>query len=87
VTNYSNLLKAAERQEPSEQESRTPGRSLVKRLCRPLGKRRDPDFEQVTAYIKKETHQAVKIELLKNGRQEFSELVEGLLQQWLKACS
>jgi hypothetical protein len=58
--------------------------SLVKRLGRPPGKRSDPDFEQVTAYIRKETHQAVKIELLKNGRQEFSALVEGLLQQWLK---
>ena len=47
---------------------------------RPPGKRSDPDFEQVTAYIRKHTHQGVKIALLKEGRgQEFSELVEGLL--------
>jgi hypothetical protein len=87
VTKYRDLLKAAGRQEPSEQENRPTGGSLVKRLDRPPGKRSDPDFEQVTAYIRKETHKAVKIELLKNGRQEFSELVEELLQQWLKARS
>ncbi len=84
MTKYRDLLKAARRQEPSEQENRPLGGSLVKRLGRPPGKRSDPGFEQVTSYIRKETHQAVKIELLKNGRQEFSALVEGLLQQWLK---
>ena len=52
---------------------------------RPPGKRSDPDFEQVTAYIRKRTHQGVKIALLKEGKgQEFSELVEGLLAKWLK---
>jgi hypothetical protein len=81
VTTYRDLLKAAGRQEPSEQENRPPGGSRIKRLGRPPGKRSDPEFEQLTAYILKETHQSVKIELLKNGRQEFSTLVEGLLQQ------
>ena len=53
---------------------------------RPRGKRSDPDFEQITAYIRKQTHQGVKIALLREGRgQEFSELVEDLLAKWLKA--
>jgi hypothetical protein len=53
---------------------------------RPPGKRSDPDFEQVTAYIRKHTHQGVKIALLQEGKgQEFSELVEGLLAKWLKS--
>ena len=55
---------------------------------RPRGKRSDPDFEQVTAYIRKHTHQAVKITLLRESTgQEFSELVEDLLTKWLKARS
>ena len=55
---------------------------------RPPGKRSDPDFEQVTAYIRKHTHQGVKIALLQEGKgQEFSELVEGLLARWLEAHS
>ena len=55
---------------------------------RPPGKRRNPDFEQVTAYIRKQTHQGVKIALLQEGQgQEFSELVENLLAGWLKVNS
>ena len=55
---------------------------------RPRGKRRDPNFEQITAYIRKRTHQGVKIALLQEGRgQGFSELVEELIAKWLKARS
>lgn len=56
---------------------------------RPKAKRSDPDYEQVTAYIKRNTHTAVKIELLKNSqngeKREFSELVQDLLEQWLSS--
>ena len=52
------------------------------------GKRSDPDFDQVTAYIRKQTHQRAKIALLQEGRgREFSEFVEDLLANWLQARS
>jgi hypothetical protein len=51
---------------------------------RPKGKRSDPDYEQVTAYIKKETYRQSKIALLQQGEvQDFSLLVEQLLSEWL----
>jgi hypothetical protein len=51
---------------------------------RPKGKRSDPDYEQVTAYIKKETYRQTKIALLQQGDvQDFSLLVEQLLAEWL----
>ena len=53
----------------------------------PPGKRSHPDFKQITAYIRKDTHRAVKIALLQNGGKEFSELVEELLGQWLKSST
>ncbi|WP_193200598.1 hypothetical protein [Nostoc sp. MG11] len=50
---------------------------------RPKAKRSDPDYEQVTAYIRRDTHTTVKIELLKSAqdgqKREFSELVQDLL--------
>jgi hypothetical protein len=50
---------------------------------RPAGKRSDPAYEQVTAYIRKRTHDAVKMALLEEGkRRQFSELVEELLANW-----
>jgi hypothetical protein len=50
------------------------------------GKRSDPDFTQITAYIRKDTHADVKIALLKqrDGR-DMSDLIESLFAQWLKS--
>ena len=57
----------------------------TKRRGRPPAKHSDPDFVQATAYIRKETHRGVKIELLRSDPPiEFSELVEQLLADWLK---
>ena len=47
-----------------------------------LGKRSDPDYTQITAYVRKDTHESVMREIYK--RQEFSELIEELLTDWMK---
>ena len=58
----------------------------IKRRGRPPAKHSDPDYVQATAYIRKETHRDVKIELLRSDPSiEFSELVEQLLADWLKS--
>ncbi len=58
---------------------------LQKKQTKSVGKRSDPNFEQVTAYLRKETYQAVKIKLLRQGKNRgFSELLEKLLAAWLK---
>jgi hypothetical protein len=46
------------------------------------GKRSNPDYTQITAYIKKETHENVMRTIYK--QQEFSELIEELLTSWMK---
>ena len=54
------------------------------RKGRPRGKRSDPSFEQVTAYIPKELYRRVKVRILESGRdQDFSEVVADLLGEWL----
>lgn len=61
----------------SASERRRPGR--------PPGKRSNPDYEQATIYIRKDTHRAVKVALLqREDTRQFSELVEDLLQQWVE---
>ena len=58
--------------------------ALSRTRGRPAGKRTDPDYAQVTAYIRKGTHHGVKLLLLQEGQgREFSELVEELLSSWL----
>lgn len=54
---------------------------------RPPGKRSDPAFEPVTAYIRVTTHKEVKIRLIREGGKDFSELVEELLAGWLEPRS
>jgi hypothetical protein len=58
-------------------------RQEPKRLGRPPGKR-DPAFQPVTAWIRKSTYQSVRERLFREGRREFSLLVEDLLQNWLR---
>jgi hypothetical protein len=55
---------------------------------RPPGKRSDPGFVQVTAYIPADLHHNIKLALLQERRgREFSELVGELLTGWLGSRS
>ena len=57
-----------------------------RRPGRPAGKRSDPEFTQVTAYIRTGTHLQTKMALLTEGRdRQFSELVQELLKGWLES--
>ncbi len=47
------------------------------------GKRNNPDYQQITAYLQQDTYHALKIALAED-RREMSALFEELLQQWLK---
>ena len=57
-----------------------------KKRGRPAGKRSDPGYVQVTAYVPAELHHNIKVALLqeRQGR-EFSELVAELLTSWLES--
>lgn len=61
----------------SPQASGLPGRAL--------GKRSDPDYTQVSAYVGRETYRSVKIALVSDDQRDFSELVDELLRGWLTA--
>ena len=83
MTKFKGLLEAAQKRESATAKvNHTVAMSVTVRR-RPPCKRSHPDYEQITAYIRKDTHHAVKVALLNNGRKEFSELVEDLLRQWL----
>lgn len=48
-------------------------------------KSKDPGYQKLTVYIRKEVHLAAKRKLLDQGGGELSALVEELLADWLKA--
>ncbi len=51
-----------------------------------LAKSVDPEYTKFTTYIRKDTHKTVKVRLTQQER-ELSDLVEQLLQDWLKQNS
>lgn len=71
------------RQEGDVSTTETPAAPVAKR-GRPggHGKRLNPDYSQVTAYIPTNLHEETKINLIRQGKREFSELVEELLAVW-----
>ena len=88
MSKFRGLMDAANSRENPTAQPAPVVMSSKRRGGRPRGKRSDPDFEQITAYIRKQTHHGVKIALLQEGRgQEFSELLENLLAEWLQIRS
>lgn len=87
MSKFDKILSTAKgRDKASTKKSAQDSEAPAKRRGRPTGKRSDPDYEQTTAYIRKDTHRSVKIALLEDGEgREYSELVEELLSKWLKA--
>ena len=50
------------------------------------GKRSNPDYTQVSAWVRRDTYARVQDRLyVKENRREFSDLVQALLAEWLKA--
>ena len=51
----------------------------------PTGKRSNPDYRQVSAWVRRDTYKRVTDRLyIKEDRREFSDLVQTLLEAWLK---
>ena len=59
-------------------------RSESKKRGRPPGKRSNPGYTQITAYVRTRTINDVKVKLIMQGsKQDASELIEELLSAWL----
>lgn len=50
----------------------------------PLSKTKDPNFTRTTIYLPKLLHRKLKAKAAEEGR-EMSEIVEALVEEWLKA--
>ena len=63
--------------------TRSSASTTSRKVGRPPGKKSDPDYTQVTVYLRKENHLAAKKRLLDDAK-EFSELVDELVAKWLR---
>jgi hypothetical protein len=85
MTKFKNILDVARTRQPVPVETQATGKHTAK--DKRAGKRSDPEFEQITAYVRRSTYRQVKVALLQEGPQrDFSDLVETLLNQWLTSA-
>jgi hypothetical protein len=77
ASKFQQILKAAEslrEQQPEVKPTKIKG----------SGKRSDPDYVQISAYIRKETHRLAKRKLLEeDSEQDLSDVIEELLSNWV----
>lgn len=91
MSKFKGIFDAAKNRDGSNKQPDKDSKEIVKaepiknKVGRPRGKRSNPDYEQVTAYIKRQTYREIKIALLQQEElADFSELIEELLCDWLK---
>jgi hypothetical protein len=81
VSKFGAIIDKRRREQGSQPDSES---VQAPKMGRPPGKRSNPEYEQVTSYVRKDTYQAVKVALLQSGgKMQFSDLVEELLTKWL----
>jgi hypothetical protein len=83
---FADILRDRQENPPDTSPPEAPGK-----VGRPGGKRKrlNPDYVQATAYILRTVHEETKINLIRQGNREFSQLVEELLVAWnqQQSCS
>jgi hypothetical protein len=47
-----------------------------------VGKRQDPNYQQISAYVRKDLYSQIRRELI-GGQEDFSDLLEHWMEQWL----
>ena len=67
--------------DPSPPEA--PTLPVVKPKPRPSGKKSDPDYTQVTVYLRKDRYATARKRLF-DERKQFSDLVGELLDRWIR---
>ena len=91
LNRFAGLMKARQADEPipTDEISRVPAEDdyshTVSARGRPRnGKRSNPDYKQISALIRKDTHRAVVRVLLDDAEsRDVSDLLQELLQRWL----
>jgi len=55
----------------------------VTRTPRPMGKRQDPRYQQISAYVRRDLYDEIRKRLI-GQEMDFSDLLERWMNEWLK---
>jgi hypothetical protein len=65
------------------QTRQAPAAAPAAKTARPPGKRQDPAYQQISAYVRRDLYDTIRRELIGQPR-DFSDLLEDWMGDWLK---
>lgn len=83
VGKHGDLASKAEPEVAEASPEAEPTLSVAKAKGRPPGKKSDPDFTQVTVYLRKDSYATAR-KILFDEHKQFSDLVGELLNRWIE---
>lgn len=79
---FKNIIDVVKERETLPEEEKVTVKEKTKNSKRVSGKSSNPDYQPLTVYVRRDTHKKVKKALV-DSEQDFSGLIEGLLNSWL----
>lgn len=73
-----------EESNPREPESLIPEPPRPAKPPKPVGKRQDPAYQQISAYVRRELYDSVRHELIGMKDTDFSDLLEVWMRTWVE---
>ena len=85
MAKFSGLELLREESEPRQDSSaeEVPVSSTSKIVAKPVGKRQNPEYVQISAYVRRTDYEAVRRNLI-GTKLDFSDLLEQWISEWLK---
>jgi hypothetical protein len=75
------IQEESEQRQPHEVEATQTGTA---RVPRPVGKRQNPAYQQISAYVRRDLYDMVRRELIGKS-EDFSDLLEQWMEQWKRS--
>ncbi len=77
------LREESESRDPGTESAQEEANSQQNKPKRPIGKRQNPDYQQISAYVRKDIYDEIRRELVGKSK-DFSDLLEEWMQHWLR---
>jgi len=82
MSKFDGLKLLKEESGPRTPPSEPPKPEVPAKNPRPIGKRQNPEYQQISAYVRRDLYDEIRKQLI--GRQEdFSDLLESWMKNWL----
>ena len=81
---FAALTKIQEESEPRQRQEAEIRETTPARVQRPIGKRQNPAYQQISAYVRRDLYDMIRRELV-SKTEDFSDLLEQWMEHWKRS--